>query len=158
MTVLAPGTDYELLDINYQINASPGNQVNLCFCDTIGQPPVETIITVENTTHVPTQVCGSIVAVSGAPPIIRGDCNDDGACNIGDAIFILDVLFGGGGSANCKNACDTNDDGALNIADPTYKLNFLFLVGSPPPPSPYPDCGPDPTYDQLGCVSYQSCP
>ena len=38
-----------------------------------------------------------------------------------------------------------------------YVLTFLFSAGTPPP-APYPNCGLDPTADQLGCNSFPPCP
>lgn len=88
---------------------------------------------------------------------VRGDCNRDGSTNIADAVFLLIYLFGAGSAPSCDDACDCNDDGVLNIADAIYKLVALFGSG-PPPPSPNPGCGPDPTADALSCASYPPCP
>jgi hypothetical protein len=46
------------------------------------------------------------------------------------------------------DACDTNDDGRFDIADAVYILSYVF-DGGPPPPPPFPDCGIDPTPDDL---------
>ena len=86
---------------------------------------------------------------------IRGDSNRDGGCDIGDAINVLSFLFVGG-FCSCMDACDCNDDGQVNIADAICKLGFLFS-GGPPPPSPHPECGPDPTPDNLDCLSFPPC-
>jgi hypothetical protein len=87
---------------------------------------------------------------------IRGDSNRDGGCDIGDAINMLTFLFGGG-VCSCMDACDCNDDGQVNIADAICKLSYLFS-GGPPPSSPHPECGPDPTPDSLDCASFPPCP
>lgn len=86
---------------------------------------------------------------------IRGDSNRDGGCDIGDAINVLSFLFGGG-TCSCMDSCDCNDDGQVNIADAICKLAFLFNAG-PPPPSPHPECGPDPTPDNLDCLAFPPC-
>ncbi|MEM7261463.1 MAG: carboxypeptidase regulatory-like domain-containing protein [Planctomycetota bacterium] len=86
----------------------------------------------------------------------RGDCNGDGALDIGDAIFILGALFSGGPEGDCADACDVNDDGAKDIGDAIYALGNLFS-GGPNPPAPFGACGPDPTDDPLDCASY-TCP
>ena len=86
---------------------------------------------------------------------IRGDSNRDGGCDIGDAINMLTFLFGGG-FCSCMDACDCNDDGQVNIADAICKLSYLFS-GGPPPPSPHPECGPDPTPDALDCPAFPPC-
>jgi len=91
------------------------------------------------------------------PPLLgRGDVNADGAVNVADAIYSLDVLFLGVIAA-CEDAADCNDDGLLNIADPITLLGYLFSNGPAPPP-PFPDCGIDPTMDALECDSFGACP
>jgi len=87
----------------------------------------------------------------------RGDCNDDGAIDIGDAIWTLSRLFSGGPPGTCDDACDANDDGGVDIGDAITVLNTLF-GGAGPLPSPYPDCGADPVADALGCANSTTCP
>lgn len=91
-----------------------------------------------------------------AVTFIRGDINQDGGCDISDAISLLGFLFGGA-PCNCLDACDANDDGTVNIADAIYKLGYLF-TGSGSPPAPFPDCGPDPTSDTIDCLTFTPCP
>lgn len=90
----------------------------------------------------------------------RGDANDDGGVDIGDAIFTLASLFVvGSPEAPCSDAADSNDDGNLDISDAIFSLSFLFTVGAPPPPAPGPiDCGFDPTDDALDCLAGSTCP
>ncbi|MGE3166502.1 MAG: hypothetical protein AB7O52_16500 [Planctomycetota bacterium] len=58
----------------------------------------------------------------------------------------------------CADAADADDGGTLNIADAIWILNFLFASG-PPPASPHPLCGVDPTPDGLNsCVYAGACP
>ena len=57
---------------------------------------------------------------------------------------------------SCDDACDANDDGLNNIADAIYVLSNLFSMG-PNPPSPFPDCGPDPTGDGIRCTAFAPC-
>ena len=91
----------------------------------------------------------------------RGDCNEDSAENIADAVSLLSTLFPppGGPPAPpvCSDACDANDDGLLNIADAIAILGSLF--GSPPVPLPEPmgACGEDRTSDALDCASQPGC-
>ena len=102
----------------------------------------------------------------GNPPasflFIRGQCNEDSAFNIADAIRLLGFLFPGANPADplpCPDACDSNDDGAVNIADAISMLSALF--GSPPtsPAAPFPSCGTDPTGgDPLDCPVAAACP
>ncbi|MBN1459431.1 MAG: hypothetical protein JXA57_07830 [Armatimonadetes bacterium] len=86
------------------------------------------------------------------PCFRRGDANDDGAADISDAIFILSRFFLGGEAPGCMAAVDANGDGGTDLSDAVYSLGFLFL-GDPPPPPPFPGCGPGtlPTDEALGC-------
>ncbi len=90
---------------------------------------------------------------------IRGDTNADGICDLADAINLLCCIFPNvcTGYCPCDDASDVNDSGIVDIADVIYKLNYLFAMG-PPPPSPFPGCGYDPTPDPLGCASFPPCP
>lgn len=105
--------------------------------------------------------CCSAEITAIVPPcdqeFIRCDNNRDGACNIADAVFLLSLLFSGGATCSCDDACDCNDDGSINIADAIFKLGFLFS-GAGPIPSPFPQCGPDPTPDNLDCQAFPPCP
>jgi hypothetical protein len=87
---------------------------------------------------------------------ISGDGNGDGVVNVGDGIFVLDYLFGGGVSS-CLDASDVNGDGVVDIGDAVYLLTYLFNGGSTPA-APFPDCGEDPTADALECDSSTACP
>jgi hypothetical protein len=82
-------------------------------------------------------------------PFVRGDANQDGGRDIGDAIFVLQYLFLTGRRPPCMDAADVNDDESINIADAVNELTWLFASG-PPPPAPA-DCGPDPHGDTLAC-------
>lgn len=98
---------------------------------------------------------GAVTVLPMGVLFIRGDANNDGSVNIGDAIAILDYLFSGG-TATCESAIDTNDDGSLNVADAIRVLGYLFS-GSGDLPAPFPSCNGDPTADGLTCIS-SSCP
>lgn len=103
-----------------------------------------------------------VVAV-GAPLVnldqfLRGDCSTDGSIDISDAIGMLALLFNGGWSSSCRDACDVNDSGGLDISDPIYLLSHLF-AGGEEPASPFRlGCGSDPTPDGLDCVEDRNCP
>jgi hypothetical protein len=86
----------------------------------------------------------------------RGDPNNDSKVDISDALFTLYYLFAEGKPLNCRDAADANDDGLIDISDPIHILTFLFIGGSPIP-SPFRDCGSDPTSDDLDCGPC-SCP
>ncbi len=102
---------------------------------------------------------------------VRGDVNQDGTVDMGDAISIVSYLFINGPRPRCLDAADINDDAylgtltAVNVADPLYLLRYLFVRGPCVPPpfrSPsirYPmDCGLDPQLDDgVDCESYDRC-
>ncbi|MFN0059265.1 MAG: beta-propeller fold lactonase family protein [Planctomycetota bacterium] len=88
---------------------------------------------------------------------VRGDVNIDGAINIADAVFALEVLFSGLPASSCADAMDCNDDGALNIADPIALLNYMFSGLGLTLPAPT-VCGVDPSADALGCAAFGVCP
>jgi len=96
------------------------------------------------------------VIVNPGGDFIRGDCNANLLVDLADPIFLLDLLFLSGTSAQCSSACDANDNGALTITDAIVILNRMFAGGAPLA-APSISCGPDPTVDSLGCASYP-CP
>ncbi len=53
-------------------------------------------------------------------------------------------------------AADSDDSGWVSISDPIFLLRHLF-VGGDPPAAPFPECGPDPTADGLGCLASPGC-
>jgi hypothetical protein len=80
-----------------------------------------------------------------------GDANNDGACNIGDEVFLGNFVFRSGqcddppgNTIGCPPEClaegDANADGSVNIGDEVFLGNYIFR---PPPVSPYPECGPE---------------
>lgn len=91
-----------------------------------------------------------VSSLSAQSHFLRGDANNDGAVNIGDATFILGNLFSAGPTPQCRDAADVNDDGALNIADAVNLLGFLFVSGAPPA-APFPTFEGDPSADALDC-------
>ena len=79
--------------------------------------------------------------------------NGDDKLDISDAVFTLGHLFlGSPAQVPCEDALDANDDGNLDVSDAVYSLFSLFTDGTPPP-APYPDCGEDPTGDDVGCTT-----
>jgi len=64
---------------------------------------------------------------------MRGDANNDGVINVGDAVYIINYIFKGG-SAPTEYAGDANGDGVINVGDAVYIINYIFKSGPPPPP------------------------
>jgi len=88
--------------------------------------------------------------VSAQEDFVRGDVNCDGAATWADTSALRARLFGGM-PVHCEDAADVNDDGVVSIADFSTFINAM--MGGPSIPPPYPDCGPDPTPDGIGCDS-----
>lgn len=91
----------------------------------------------------------------------RGDANGDGVVNVQDAVFLLNYLYNHGSAPTCFDAADSNDDGnpaGINTADIVHILDYLF-GGHAALPSPFGQCGVDPTADAWGCAAIGgSCP
>ncbi len=93
-----------------------------------------------------------------AQDLIRGDADSSGDFDgLVDGLTILCWAFGCA-FPTCLEALDADGDGVVNgLADAIYALTFQF-AGGPPPPAPFPSCGPDPDpAGSVGCVS-NSCP
>jgi hypothetical protein len=89
-------------------------------------------------------------------PFRRGDVNDSGDPDIGDAVGILVWRFVGGFTPGCLEAADVNGDARHDLGDAIGLLEYLF-VGGPPPPSPGARvCGAiaDPVF---GCERHPAC-
>jgi hypothetical protein len=78
--------------------------------------------------------------LDGGVRLLRGDCNDDGAVDVSDALCTLRGLFAVGAIA-CRGALNVNGDGLVDVSDAIALLTHLFL-GGPAPVAPFPACGP----------------
>ena len=67
------------------------------------------------------------------------------------------ALFVPGNPLTCEDAGDVNDDGALDLSDAIALLQYSFQ-GGPTPAPPHGACGPDLTFDALGCGGTPGCP
>ena len=129
--------------------------------------PVENVLTVNGASAIPCNFNektgeGSaklVVSFTGAelppppPPtnvFLRGDSNDDTKVNIADPIWTISEVFRKGPRSPCFAAGDSNDDGMVDLSDAMYTLNYRFLKGDLPS-APFPECGEDPTPDELDC-------
>ncbi|MCA8960075.1 MAG: hypothetical protein KDC38_06160, partial [Planctomycetes bacterium] len=157
--VLPTGFAHELYVVTYQVQTTTVETTSLDFCESLGTPPVEIVISSELTSVDPVTISGDVTIEPGDPSFRRGDCNVDGAVDVSDSVFLLNFLFVPGSDAPvCNDACDSNDDGVRDISDPVYLLAYLFLPGSPAPPGPFPMCGGDGSVDGLDCPIYSACP
>jgi hypothetical protein len=170
---LPPTNDYLLLVcVNFQLSASA--KCNTCcpitFCDGAvgaGRVPIRNLASVMNQSVKPQLVNGE-VCVLAEPTFIRGDCNfSDGApdrhgpvaVDISDAASVISFLFLTGTwkfHPPCLDACDANDDGRVDLADAVFILRYLFKFDREPK-APFPNPGPDPTYDKLSCDGGAVC-
>ncbi len=148
LEVLGPGNGYEIHIANYTVIGAPGEDedpiiTDICPCnEQVGDPVTPLVVVVGGFSFPVDANCGT-ATLNPSPMVnefIRGDCNDDGAVDIGDGIFNINELFLMGPASGCPIACDANDDGARNIADSVYIWNYT-LVSGPPPPAPFPGCG-----------------
>jgi hypothetical protein len=85
-----------------------------------------------------------------APRFLRGDVDLDGGITVTDAVLVLLHLFRGR-EIQCQDAADANDSGDLNLTDAVVILRYLFASGMEPA-TPFPEPGPDPMLDGLGCA------
>lgn len=153
---LAAGNALELHVATYLV--LDNGVVNLSFCDTLGLPPVPTILIQEGLGLAPTTVDGSILAGVPPPPddsFLRGDCDGNNVFNgLVDSLFLLQFQFGGGTTPPCLEAADVDGNGMVNgLVDALYALNHQF-GGGPQPPAPYPSCAADPDPStSVGCAT-----
>ncbi|MEE9443059.1 MAG: M1 family aminopeptidase [candidate division Zixibacteria bacterium] len=69
-------------------------------------------------------------------PYSPGDANNDESVNIGDAVFLINIVFKGGPAPQIPNAADANADCSVNVGDAVYIVNHVFRDG----PGPQPGC------------------
>ncbi len=91
-----------------------------------------------------------------AATFVRGDVNTDGWTDLSDPISTLFWVFGGLLDLPCMDAADADDNGTIDITDAIWVLEYLFREGNAPA-SPFPDCGIDPTSDEISCSSFPRC-
>jgi hypothetical protein len=128
---------------------SPSDQLDMVLKDEEGNPtgPISWYHIDEVTT--------TIFVVEKTPTeqwFIRGDVDENGVVDVNDLARCYD-----GPPFSCDDAVDFNDDGIMELPDCDRLNNYLF-AGGPPPAPPYPNCGPDPTPDGLGCADFPPCP
>jgi hypothetical protein len=119
--------------------------------------PVKTAVTVAGETAIPA-LChlSYTIAVRAPPPapeFTRGDANDDGRVDIGDAVWITNEIFYSGPASVCEDAADVNDDAnPPDVSDVIFLIDYQYMSG-PAPLAPFPGCGSDPSADGLACAT-----
>jgi len=151
---------YELLEIRFRRRpgVEPGACSPLRFVRCLGVPeaPLQNAVTDIDLRTLDLETFDAEICVLPDLAYVRGDANGDARNDISDPIAILGCLFLGESCSTCSEASDANDDGAVQISDPIYLLNWRFGSGVSPP-SPFPDCGTDPTGDELECRRFDAC-
>jgi hypothetical protein len=63
---------------------------------------------------------------------VAGNANNDGICNIADAVYLIDYIFRLGPPPPCMDEGDVNTDCGVSIGDPSYLVTYIFKGGPPP--------------------------
>lgn len=63
---------------------------------------------------------------------VLGDANADGSTNIGDAVFLINLVFKFGTRPDPNKIGDANGDCMVNVADAVYLINHIFKGGLAP--------------------------
>jgi len=61
-----------------------------------------------------------------------GDANNDTKVNVGDAVFMINLVFKAGPAPMCKDQGDANHDCRLNVGDAVFLINYVFKAGTAP--------------------------
>ncbi len=70
------------------------------------------------------------------PPYVCGDADGSGGISIGDAVYIINYIFGGGPAPVPYEAGDYDCNGEVSIGDAVWNINYIFGGG----PQPCADC------------------
>lgn len=159
--LLSPGK-HEIMEFCFQ--AAPEAEADPCsslrFVTCLGVPGALTknVVTSEDNSTAAAATEEGQVCLLPDLPFIRGDANADGSFDVSDAIAIFGCLFLGTKCTLCTDSADANDDGLFDISDGIFLLSWRFLDG-PGPLAPFPNCGTDPSADDLDdCASFSGCP
>jgi subtilisin family serine protease len=63
---------------------------------------------------------------------IPGDANGSGGLNLGDVVYIVNIVFRKGAPSIPPQAADANCDESVDIGDAVYMVNFIFRGGPGP--------------------------
>ena len=63
---------------------------------------------------------------------MNADANADEGINIGDVVFLVNLIFHDGPEAYPPSAGDSNCDLRVNIGDAVYLINHIFHNGPDP--------------------------
>lgn len=129
-----------MIEVTYEaVDGAAGLTTPLALDDSLGTPPVDTIVVVNGQSMDACGITGSLTVTETAG-FLRGDSNADGVVDLADPVMLLVRLFSGGSASTCVEADDVNDDGSVDLADPIALLHYVIL-GATPPSAPSPECG-----------------
>ena len=156
--IVLPSVGFPLLLAEITGDTAPDVEEQLVpfsFVDGLGSPPINNSFVVNFESIVPDSFTDGAVDIRHPPggPLanfVRGDVNPDTFVDLGDAIYHLSYTFGNGALPVCLDAGDANDDGHSDVSDAIFILYFIFIEGPAMNP-PFPNPGPDPTPDSIGC-------
>jgi hypothetical protein len=95
------------------------------------------------------------VGLTVMPVFVRGDVSSSGELGMEDAVQILRFKYvPGTPPLECMDAGDSDDSGEITMTDAIGILRHLYVPGTPPLPQPFPQCGIDPTPDDLDCGTH----
>ncbi|MCP4568189.1 MAG: PQQ-binding-like beta-propeller repeat protein, partial [FCB group bacterium] len=61
-----------------------------------------------------------------------GDANSDGSLNVGDAVFLINMVFKSGPEPVPYDLGEVNCDGTINVGDAVWMINYVFKSGPAP--------------------------
>ncbi len=66
------------------------------------------------------------------PSFVCGDAEGNSSVSVGDVVFIINFIFGGGPAPDPLAAADADCSGGVSIGDAVYLINFIFGGGPAP--------------------------
>ena len=134
-----------------------GNEIYRITC-AAGMTPGEVLLPWFSTGSMGGSSGNVVVTIDDPTPsvtkVMRGDVNLDSACNLTDAVNLLDYLYVGNFEINCPDSCDLDDSGSINLADAVNLLSGLFGGGFTLEDT----CKADSTPDPLAECNGSPCP
>jgi hypothetical protein len=85
-------------------------------------------VTAEDRTGLETQS----VSIFTFKTMTLGDADGNGQVSIGDAVFIINYIFGGGPAPDPLSLADADCSGGVSIGDAVYIINYIFGGGPAP--------------------------
>lgn len=76
---------------------------------------------------------GEFIFLVNDVEFLCGDSNSDGFINIGDVVYLVNLIFHNGPMPATERAGDVNCDANVNLGDAVYTGNFIFQNNAPAP-------------------------